>query len=493
MSYWEERQKELYELLEEDEEKLKKRMSSYYEKESKKIENKISSYYTQYGENNVIEYRKMMESLSSEDVSLLIEQMDEFANKYPQYAHLMPVRESIYKLNRLEGLQTSIKMQQLEIGAIENEMLTEHLTKQAQRGVNATADALGFGKDFYAINSDIVKSIVGINYSNGKNFSESIWGNADKLSNYLNTDVAQAFARGDSYARIMKNMKDRFETVSRNDMYRLIYTEGTHVMAESTIKPFEEEYEEYKVSTAGDSKVCPICRAMSDKVFKIKDRVAGVNFPPFHPWCRCSFTIYVEDWDDWMDKYIGDKNADQLIHEAKIKDLTITNDLKSSVANGTGKLEGLDFRIKGKDSLSRKLRSKSISKGMSISNYAKKVTDVLRYTNVSESDNLAKDYFVVIDSLNQKGYNLIEVTNTFDKNVAYKGINTLVKDKDGYIFELQFHTPKSLEVKEINHKLYEEQRLDSTDEKRKIELMNIMRNNSNSINIPNGIDRIKDK
>ena len=43
-----------------------------------------------------------MEALSDEDKRLLIEQMDEFAKKYPQYAHLMPVREHM-KLNRLEG------------------------------------------------------------------------------------------------------------------------------------------------------------------------------------------------------------------------------------------------------------------------------------------------------------------------------------------------------------------------------------------------------
>ncbi len=329
MSYWEDRQKELYKQLEEDEEKLKKRLSSYYCKESQKLENNIGAYYAKYGENNVIEYRKMMETLSNEDISLLMEQMDEFANKYPRYAYLMPVRESIYKLNRLEGLQTTIKMQQLEIGAIDNEILTEHLTKQAHRGVNAAAETMGFGKNFYAINSEVVKSFVNVAYANGKNFSESIWSNTDKLANYLNTDVAQAMARGDSYERIIKNMKERFETVSRNDMYRLVYTEGTHVMAESTIKPFEDDYEEYKISTAGDSKVCSICRGISEKVFKIKDRVAGVNFPPFHAWCRCTFEVYVEDWDKWMDDYVEKHGGN-----ASKQSQSIANKLNNKSQNG---------------------------------------------------------------------------------------------------------------------------------------------------------------
>lgn len=318
MSYWKKRQEELYRQLEKDEERLKKRLSSIYSRESKRLENQVASYYTKYGENNVIEYRKMMEKLDNDDIRLLMEQMDEFAKKYPQYAHLMPVRESIYKLNRLEGLQTSIKMQQLEIGAIDNEELEKHLTKNAHRAVNATAEALGFGKNFYSIESNVVKNFVGVNWSNDKNFSDRIWGNTEKLANYLSTDVAQGFARGDSYQRIMNQMKERFENVSRNDMYRLLYTEGTYVMAEATIKPFEEDFEEYKISTAGDSKVCPVCRKVSEKVFKISERKAGVNFPPFHAWCRCSFVPHVEDWDKWMDEYV-EKHEKNEIETVKIK------------------------------------------------------------------------------------------------------------------------------------------------------------------------------
>ena len=43
---------------------------------------------------------------------------------------------------------------------------------------------------------------------------------------------------------------------------------------------------------------------MQGKKFSIKDRKAGINFPPFHSWCRCSYTIAVDDWDKWMDDYV---------------------------------------------------------------------------------------------------------------------------------------------------------------------------------------------
>lgn len=303
MSYWQKRQQQLSKQLEKDEEKLKKRLSSYFDTEYRKLEKQIAAYYKQYGTDNVIQYRRLMESLPDADKRLLIEQMDEFAKKYPEYAHLLPVRESIYKLNRLEGLQYSVRMQQLEIGAAENEQITEHLNRQAMRGANAAAETMGFGKNFYSGNPDITKLFVNIPWSNGENFSQKIWNNTTKLANYLNSDIAQAIARGDSYDRLVRRVRERFSSVSRNDAYRLIYTEGTYVMAESTMQPFTDDFEKYRLSTVGDGNVCSICRGVSEETFDIADRQPGVNFPPLHPWCRCTFIIEVDDWNTWMEDY----------------------------------------------------------------------------------------------------------------------------------------------------------------------------------------------
>lgn len=190
-----------------------------------------------------------------------------------------------------------------QIAAATQKEIREHLERQALRGGNAAAQAMGFGENFYSMNPDIVKQFVGKAWSNGENFSQKIWKNTEKLAGYLNTDIAQGFARGDSYEKLVRNLRQRFGKVSRKDAYRLIYTEGTYVMAEATMQPFTEDFEEYRLSTAADGKVCDICRELAKKKFRIRDRQPGVNFPPLHPWCRCTFTIEVEDWDKWMEDY----------------------------------------------------------------------------------------------------------------------------------------------------------------------------------------------
>lgn len=307
MTYWERRQQELNKAMEKDEEKLKKRLSSYFDTEYRKLEKQIAAYYKQYGTDNVIQYRRLMESLPDADKRLLIEQMDEFAKKYPEYAHLLPVRESIYKLNRLEGLQYSVRMQQLEIGAVENEQITEHLNRQAMRGANAAAETMGFGKNFYSNNPDITKLFVNIPWSNGENFSQKIWNNTTKLANYLNSDIAQAIARGDSYDRLTRQLRQRFGKVSRNDAYRLIYTEGTYVMNEARAATFEADTEEYIFRVQYDkprrSGWRDICDDLDGKVFKYSERKPGINFPPMHPWCHCTATPHISDRDKWMDAY----------------------------------------------------------------------------------------------------------------------------------------------------------------------------------------------
>jgi len=303
MSYWEDRQEQLNKQMEKDEETLKKRLSSFYDAEYQRLDREIASYYQMYGKDNVIKYKTLMQTLTEAERNLLIQNMDGFALKYPRYAHLLPVRASIYKLNRLEALQQTIILQQLEIGAVNNEQIEAHLNKQALRGANAAKEMLGFGKNFYANNSDITNLFVNVAWSNGENFSQKIWKNADKLARYLNTDIAQGIARGDSYEKLTKKLRERFGKVTRNDAYRLIYTEGTYVMAEATMQPFVEDFENYRVSTVGDGKVCEICSRVAEQVFSIAHRQPGVNFPPLHPWCRCTFTIEVEDWDKWMDDY----------------------------------------------------------------------------------------------------------------------------------------------------------------------------------------------
>lgn len=310
--YWAKRREKLLSQMESDEKKLNAKLADVYASERAKLEREIAAYYAQYGENNVLRYRNLLGTLGESNRKLLIERMDDFAAKYPLYANLIPVRASIYKLNELEGIQASILMQQLEIGAVEQSEVDAHLKKQAVKSANLAAEEMGFGSSFYDVNSQVVKATVGASWAEEGGFSEAIWGNRQKLAAYLNDDFAKLAARGVTYEQCAKELGDRFENVSAKNAKRLVFTEGTFVLNEAQAQVHEQQFEHYAVSCA-DGRACAVCRqiqaSQTVQPEEFRNRKPGVNFPPLHPWCRCSYTVEVADWDAWVDGQVAKGEA----------------------------------------------------------------------------------------------------------------------------------------------------------------------------------------
>lgn len=295
--YWNDRKQQFSASLAKDEKRLFSKLAAYYEREAAALEKQIAAYYTQYGEGNVLAYRQLLQTLDAAEVQLLMQDCNAFAEKYPEYADFLPVRESIYKLNRLEGLQTSILLQQLEIGAVEQEQLTAFFLKQAARYANFSAELLGFGEQFYRIDSDMVKKVVGNSWCEGKNFSERIWDNRQKLARTMQTEVVNGIIRGENYHTLANNLRQKFTSVSKKQAERLVYTEDTYLSCEAAITPFEKDpsFTQYRFACTMDGSECDICRALSGQTFSIKERAPGTNFPPMHPWCRCFFDVVVPE------------------------------------------------------------------------------------------------------------------------------------------------------------------------------------------------------
>lgn len=317
MKYWERRQRQLNKALEKDEAALNKRLAGYYAEEEARLQQQIAAYYTTYGDGNVIEYRKLLLDLPDADYRLLMTDMDRFAEKYPEYKHLLPIRASIYKLNRLEGLEMSVYMEQLRIGAMEQEEVEKHLEEIARRSYDSVIAKTGtVGEE----NADIIKVVVHSNWTGGGNFSERIWNNRIKLAQVLKTDIAAGFARGDNYQKITSNVRQRFR-VSQKEAMRMVYTEGTFAMNEARAKAIENTFMYYSVCTVGDGKVCDRCRDAQDKTrahpVKFSDRIAGVNFPPFHPWCRCTEQVVIADPQEWIEQYVAAHGGDPGITEGQ--------------------------------------------------------------------------------------------------------------------------------------------------------------------------------
>lgn len=295
-NYWDRRTLELQNSIALHEQALFQNLQQYYNKEAAELDQDIAAYYSKYGTNNVIQYRNLLQSLSDADKQLLYEKIKDFEQKYPQYAHLMPVRESIYKLDRLEGLRTSVAIQQLKMGAYEIAQAQAHFQQMALLSGNFIAEKMGYGSSFYRIDSDMLRLVVGQDWCNNQDFSARIWNNRNALTQTLQTQIVNGMIRGDSYKAISKSVQNKFQTVSQRNIERLVFTEDTFLANEAAMQTYlnDPDYAYYEYVALCDGKTCDLCASLTGERFRISERRPGTNFPPLHPWCRCFFDIVYE-------------------------------------------------------------------------------------------------------------------------------------------------------------------------------------------------------
>jgi len=184
--------------------------------------------------------------------------------------------------------------------------------------------------------------------------------------------------------------------------------------------------------------------------------------------------------------------AQRLRSQATAAEKTVTPQLQELAVDSGGKLEGLDYRLKTKESLARKIATDSNRRGVTPSDAGGGVNDALRYTMVFDDGSLSTGATGVMESLEKAGYTKVQVKNTFLPDSPYKGVNTVYETPTGQRFELQFHSPESYNMKQsVTHTLYETARLPGTPRSVQNQLLEQMRSNSSSVPQPDNIDLIK--
>jgi hypothetical protein len=158
------------------------------------------------------------------------------------------------------------------------------------------------------------------------------------------------------------------------------------------------------------------------------------------------------------------------INNKAIKDESIiTSTIDDFVRQNQGSLTGLLHRIKTVDSLERKISETSEELEISSKQAAESIKDSLRYTVLYGPKGMFKKAETVTRKLENSGFELIDKPkNMFlrrGEDLDYYGYHTWFRHKEtGQVFELQFHTQETFDLKERIHNLYEEARLFTTTE-----------------------------
>jgi hypothetical protein len=155
--------------------------------------------------------------------------------------------------------------------------------------------------------------------------------------------------------------------------------------------------------------------------------------------------------------------------------------------------------VKGEDRLKEKLADAWHGRpGLTVRQVIGMVPDAIRSTLTYSSERYAEGVLADVDRLKAEGFELIKLKNLWHAD-QYKGINSQwFRSETGTRFEMQFHTPESLEAKELTHEAYERIRanavlpVDEQDLVEDRELESFQRRVNTLVATPPGTDRIKD-
>ncbi|MCT6890260.1 MAG: minor capsid protein [Lactobacillus sp.] len=216
------------------------------------------------------------------------------------------------QLSRLENIDEQLTSLLAQYATSETNKLENSLSNQYQQtymhSIYLTQmEKAKLSSNFANVNEYQVKQIVHKPWR-GSDFSKRIWKNyTEILPNELGDALLRGSVLGHSHEQIFKMMRQRLKDVEDYQLHRLIITEMGHVAEEATADAYKEEgVEQYQYLATLESHTCDECAHLDEKVFDLKDKVEGLNYPLIHPYCRCTTMPYIEGLYDVKDRWARD-------------------------------------------------------------------------------------------------------------------------------------------------------------------------------------------
>ena len=153
-------------------------------------------------------------------------------------------------------------------------------------------------------NEKYAHAIVNASFKNAT-YSDRIWMYHGMLKAELEGLLASGLIKGENPRKLARHLTKRFG-VSAYNAERLMVTELARVQTEAQKQSFiRNGFDEYVYVACTKGDVCPICKGLDDKHFKVDDMMPGENAPPMHPNCHCSTAAYMDNevYEEWINSY----------------------------------------------------------------------------------------------------------------------------------------------------------------------------------------------
>ena len=308
-AYWKKR----FALLEESQnrtgQQCYREIETQYRKAQKEIEKQLSHWYYRLAQNNGISMQEARKMLTKRE----LEEFKWDVNEYIRYGKANAVSgaweqklenaSARYHISRLEAIKIHTQ-QHLEVlfgnqSDIIDSAMKEAYTSGYYHAAYEIQKGIGVGWNFATLDERKIEKVIKKPWAaDGKNFSERIWNNREKLVNEVHSAITQNIILGQDPQKaidvIAKKMK-----VSKSNAGRLVMTEEAFFSSAAQKDCFSElGVEQFEVLATLDSHTSEICQKMDGQHFPMSQWEVGVTAPPFHVRCR---TVTIPYFDDDFD------------------------------------------------------------------------------------------------------------------------------------------------------------------------------------------------
>ncbi|MDD6134070.1 MAG: minor capsid protein [Selenomonadaceae bacterium] len=270
------------------------------------IEKEIARWYQRLGDNNEISAADARKLLSRDELKEFHWTVEEYikrgreSNYTDKWKKQLENASAKVHITRFEAMKLQLQ-QQLEVlygNQVDglDKLMKDIYTEGFRRSAFTIDTGMGVHYDLSAVNPQRIDTIVKNPWvADGKNFSDRLWRDKDKLVSTLQQEMQNAVARGDKLDTAVKNIAKRMNA-AKSAAARLVMTESAFISGKAQRDCFADlDVEEYEFVATLDRKTSETCRAHDGKVYKVKDYKPGTNAPPMHCWCRSCIVPYFGD------------------------------------------------------------------------------------------------------------------------------------------------------------------------------------------------------
>lgn len=296
---------------------IEKELAEYYGQALSRIIDDIAVLYGRYAKDNNLTYAEANKLLTSKEFKQWRMSLEEYLdaidqtgdNKLLLELNTLAMRK---RISRLDKLYSDTLKNLHKLGMNSENCMTEFLSGAYKdnyyKNLFDIGKTIGIKSSVSEVDDKKIRKVLNNSWS-GKNYSQRIWKNTDKLAKLIKNEITDGFHRGVSINKMAKLVQQRMN-VGKYEATRLVRTEMNYVQNQAALDSIKDADMKYYIFLATlDKKTSTVCRAHDRKVYPVDGATPGTNMPPLHPHCRSTIAGNLTDYDTGCGKRTA-KNKD---------------------------------------------------------------------------------------------------------------------------------------------------------------------------------------